>query len=62
MKAYLLLSALILMSLQGCDRSKGKGSDIEWQERQEELELRDDIQREKERQAEEKDREVNIFP
>jgi len=62
MKTYLLLSALVLMSLQGCDRSKGKGSDIEWQERQEELELQDDLERDKELQEEESSREVKIFP
>lgn len=35
MKILLCTFALMLMA-SACDRSKGKGSDIEWQQRQEE--------------------------
>ena len=56
MKTIIFLSVIFLGLAQGCDRSKGKGSDREWQERQE------DIQREEDRQIDEKSREVRFTP
>lgn len=42
----LLIISILLLSVSACDRSKGKGSDIEWQQRQE-------LQRQEEQRQEE---------
>jgi hypothetical protein len=60
MKTMVLVSALILIFSQGCDRSKGKGSDREWQQKQEEQERQN--LRDHQQQINEKNREVNFNP
>lgn len=53
MKILLCTFALMLMA-SACDRSKGKGSDIEWQQRQE-------LQRQEEQRQEEQANKARAF-
>jgi hypothetical protein len=59
MKHIAILSTfLIILSFTSCDRSKGKGSDTEWQQRQEEQESRERL--DKMQEADENQREVRV--
>lgn len=65
MKAFSIMSVLLLALSQGCDRKEGKGSDREWQQRQEQMEQekqQDPRELDEEQFIEEKTREVNASP
>lgn len=63
MKTFGLFSSLFIMLLTACDRNiiRPKGSDTEWQQKQEQIE-RQEMEQEELRQIEEKNREVNFTP
>lgn len=64
MKTFGLISSLFIMLITtACDGNiiRPKGSDREWQQKQEEIE-RQEMEQEEMRQIEEKNREVNFTP
>ncbi len=64
MKTLGLISSLFIMLITtACDRNiiRPKGSDTEWQQKQEEIQ-RQEMEQEELREIEEKNREVNFTP
>ncbi len=66
MKTFGLTSSLLIMLLTACDRNiiRPKGSDTEWQQKQEQIERQEmeEMEQEELREIEERNREVNFTP